>query len=214
VQARAEARALAAVLWLEARRDRGLERPGQPFAWRSADASSSYLSLREGDATTQLRLRPETAPDKRPSWRVEQPGASAMLFTVLSDDGLHVRVRVDSRQRNACYAWTAERELQLELDGSTHQFAEHRPHESGSGSSDGADGNVRAPTMGRVLAVFAAPGQSIEAGARLLTLEAMKIESTIQSPIAGTVTEVRVGVGDQVDKRQLLVTITPRESTT
>jgi biotin carboxyl carrier protein len=67
--------------------------------------------------------------------------------------------------------------------------------------------------MGRVLALFVAPGQVVEPGARLLTLEAMKIESTIQSPIAGTISEVRVGVGDQVDKRQLLLIITPSEPT-
>jgi biotin carboxyl carrier protein len=66
--------------------------------------------------------------------------------------------------------------------------------------------------MGRVLALFVEPGVQVEPGQRLLTLEAMKIESTITAPIAGSISEVRVRVGDQVDKRQVLVIITKAEA--
>jgi len=76
-------------------------------------------------------------------------------------------------------------------------------------SSEGSDGTVRAPTMGRVLAVAVELGQVVELGARLLTLEAMKIESTVLAPVAGTIVELRAGVGEQVDKRQVLVKIEP-----
>ena len=65
--------------------------------------------------------------------------------------------------------------------------------------------------MGRVLALFVEPSASVEPGQRLLTLEAMKIESTITAPIAGTVAELRVGAGDQVDKGQVLAIITATE---
>jgi geranyl-CoA carboxylase alpha subunit len=225
---RPEVIALAAVLWLEARREPGHVRPGFPFAWHSAHQGSSTIELRDLDRPDKpgspgspgspimpikVRLRPESDGDGRPTWRVEQSGAPAMSLTILSDDGLRVTFVHDGHRRVAHRAWTAEHQLQLELDAITHNFAEHRPHESSAASNDGGDGTVRAPTMGRVLALFVEPGTRVEPGQRLLTLEAMKIESTITAPIAGSISEVRVRVGDQVDKRQLLVTITPAEPT-
>jgi propionyl-CoA carboxylase alpha chain len=41
----------------------------------------------------------------------------------------------------------------------------------------------------------------------LLTLEAMKMEHVIRAPAAGTVREVRVTIGDQVDTGDVLVVI-------
>jgi geranyl-CoA carboxylase alpha subunit len=207
-----EAIALAAALFLEARREHEHVRPGFPLAWHSAHHGSSTIELRDADnKPITVRLRPEADGDARPTWRVEQPGATAMSLTILSDDGVRVSFVHDGHRRVAHRAWTAEHELQLELDAITHSFAEHRPHEGAAASSDGADGTVRAPTMGRVLALFVEPGVQVEPGQRLLTLEAMKIESTITAPIAGSLSEVRVRVGDQVDKRQVLVIITQAE---
>jgi geranyl-CoA carboxylase alpha subunit len=208
---RPEAIGLAAVLWLDARREHGHVRPGFPFAWHSAHHGSSTIELRCSEKNIVVRLRPETDGDARPGWRVEQPGAPAMSLTILSDDGLRVNFVHDGHRRVAHRAWTAEHELQLELDAITHSFAEHRPHEGTAASNDGADGTVRAPTMGRVLALFVEAGMHVEPGQRLLKLEAMKIESTITAPIAGSISDVRVRVGDQVDKRQVLVIITPTE---
>jgi geranyl-CoA carboxylase alpha subunit len=209
------AMALAAVLWLETVRDHAQPRPGFPVAWHSAHGSSpSTLELRCGDEVHAVRLWPEGGEDDRPRWTVELPHmeAEAMTLRVLVNDGVHLRFELDGHQRRAHYAWTPNHELQLELDARTHIFAEHRPHEGEAESSDGADGTIRAPTMGRVLAVFVEVGAQVEAGARLLTLEAMKIESTITTPVAGSVDDVRVRVGDQVDKAQVLITITPAEA--
>jgi geranyl-CoA carboxylase alpha subunit len=207
--------ALAAALWLESRREHEHVRPGFPLAWHSAHHGSSTIELRCSDISDKpivVRLRPETDAHGQPTWRVEQPGAVAMSLTILSDDGLRVNFVHDGHRRVAHRGWTAEHELQLELDAITHTFVEHRPHEGSAASSDGADGSVRAPTMGRVLALFVEAGMTVEPGQRLLKLEAMKIESTITAPIAGSISEIRVRVGDQVDKRQLLVTITPIET--
>jgi biotin carboxyl carrier protein len=68
--------------------------------------------------------------------------------------------------------------------------------------------------MGRVLAVKVAVDQAVEVGTPLLTLEAMKIESVLTAPVAGRITEIRVKVGDQVDKSQLLVQISPNSEAT
>jgi geranyl-CoA carboxylase alpha subunit len=217
--ASASAKALAAVLWMETLRDPSHPRPGYPVAWHSASASMSTLELRCGEAKHRLELSPSAGEDNRPRWVVRehgQPPSEAVTLRILdghSLGGLAVRFELDGHQRTAYFAWTPEHELQLELDGRSHSFAEHRPHEGGDlFGADGSDGRILAPTMGRVLALAVAPNQAVEVGAPLLTLEAMKIESVITAPVAGTVTEIRVAVDDQVDKRQLLIVLTPAQS--
>ena len=45
------------------------------------------------------------------------------------------------------------------------------------------------------------------AGARVVVMEAMKMEHTITAPAAGTVTEIRVAAGEQVDGGALLAVL-------
>jgi 3-methylcrotonyl-CoA carboxylase alpha subunit len=68
------------------------------------------------------------------------------------------------------------------------------------------EGRLTAPMPGKVIAVLVEAGASVEKGAPLLVMEAMKMEHTIVAPAAGTVGEILFGVGDQVtDGAQLLV---------
>jgi acetyl-CoA/propionyl-CoA carboxylase biotin carboxyl carrier protein len=57
---------------------------------------------------------------------------------------------------------------------------------------------VRSPMPGTVIALSVAPGQSVAAGDPVVTVEAMKMEHTLRAPIAATVAEVLVAVGDRV----------------
>ena len=61
---------------------------------------------------------------------------------------------------------------------------------------------------GVVLRVLANPGDSVNAGDSVLVIEAMKMEVHINAPVAGTVAEVAVAVGDQVATGQELASIT------
>jgi methylmalonyl-CoA carboxyltransferase 1.3S subunit len=66
--------------------------------------------------------------------------------------------------------------------------------------------SLRAPISGTVTKVVAEPGAAVEAGAVLLVLEAMKMETEITAPAAGTVAEVVVAPGDAVSGGQTLLT--------
>lgn len=64
---------------------------------------------------------------------------------------------------------------------------------------------VKAPMPGLVVSVAVELGAAVEAGARLLILEAMKMENEIKAEAAGVVRAVHVAAGDAVVKNQLLI---------
>ncbi len=55
-----------------------------------------------------------------------------------------------------------------------------------------------APMPGTILALLAKPGETLEAGAPMLIMEAMKMEHTLRSPARGRVVRYLCGVGDFV----------------
>ena len=57
--------------------------------------------------------------------------------------------------------------------------------------------------------VLVGAGDRVRAGQALVSLEAMKMEHTIQAPAAGTVAEVRVGPDTQVELGQVLLVVEP-----
>jgi 3-methylcrotonyl-CoA carboxylase alpha subunit len=83
----------------------------------------------------------------------------------------------------------------------------------------GADTNVangtgfKAPMNGTVVALFAEPGQQVDAGTTLAIMEAMKMEHAIKAPTAGTVTDVFYAIGDLVDGGADLLTFEAADAT-
>ncbi|MDY3551183.1 pyruvate carboxylase [Gemmata sp. JC717] len=65
--------------------------------------------------------------------------------------------------------------------------------------------HIAAPMPGAVVAVAVAPGEEVAAGAKLLTLEAMKMETTIYADRPGKVAEVLVRPGAQVEGGDLVI---------
>src|SRR5262249_25828928 len=65
--------------------------------------------------------------------------------------------------------------------------------------------HVAAPMPGLLVQVVVAPGEKIVAGQKLLTLEAMKMETRVDAEAGGTVAEVLVRAGTQVETGDLLV---------
>ena len=64
---------------------------------------------------------------------------------------------------------------------------------------------VAAQMPGMVVAVAVEPGTKVSKGQKLLTLEAMKIETTVNSETAGVVAEVLVKFGSHVETGDLVV---------
>ncbi|HKG76518.1 MAG TPA: biotin/lipoyl-containing protein, partial [Beijerinckiaceae bacterium] len=94
------------------------------------------------------------------------------------------------------------------LYGRSHLLSAVDPlYQPGEGA--GAEGRLTAPMPGRVIALLAEPG-SVEKGAPLLIMEAMKMEHTIRAPAAGRLKGFRCAVGEQVHEGAELVDFEPQ----
>jgi len=74
--------------------------------------------------------------------------------------------------------------------------------------ADGANPHhVGAPTPGVVTGLFVTVGDEVTSNSKLLTLEAMKMQSTIYAPDSGRIKELLVQAGSQVEAKDLLVVL-------
>jgi biotin carboxyl carrier protein len=80
---------------------------------------------------------------------------------------------------------------------------------SGKGRAAGAasdpPGTITAPSGGTVVDVRVSPGDHIDAGDTVAVIEAMKMQSEIQTPLAGTVTAVSCEAGTRAEQGAVLV---------
>ncbi|NVE95916.1 acetyl/propionyl/methylcrotonyl-CoA carboxylase subunit alpha [Altererythrobacter lutimaris] len=77
------------------------------------------------------------------------------------------------------------------------------------GVASAADGAILAPMPGKVIAVDVAEGDAVNAGQRLMVLEAMKMEHALTAPFDGTVTELAACTGGQVQVEAVLCVVEP-----
>lgn len=60
---------------------------------------------------------------------------------------------------------------------------------------------------GKILKINANPGQAVQFGEAVIIMEAMKMETEIVAPQAGTIADIKVKVGDMVDTGAVLATM-------
>ncbi|ALJ21851.1 ATP-binding protein [Microbacterium sp. No. 7] len=106
-------------------------------------------------------------------------------------------------------------ELLLTVAGASHRALVVTEHDGLAVAVDGrlvriSTGDrtsVRATIPGIVVAVHVAEGDEVEAGARLMTIESMKLEAAVVATEAGTVTSISAGLGSQISAGQELVRV-------
>ncbi len=103
-------------------------------------------------------------------------------------------------------------EIQVYLSGQLFSVSleTERAHRyaSLSGSKHGTgEVSIKAPMPGLVTIVSVTPGDAVEAGQRVLVLEAMKMENEIRAPRAGKVKSVNVQKGQTVEQNKVLIVL-------
>jgi 3-methylcrotonyl-CoA carboxylase alpha subunit len=107
-------------------------------------------------------------------------------------DGLQHQAEIADRWQDGCRALVL-------FTGDQSLSATTAPLDLGEDTDDTHGSGFKAPMNGTLVALFAEPGQSVEAGATLAIMEAMKMEHAIKAPSQGTITDVFYSVGDLVD---------------
>jgi len=77
----------------------------------------------------------------------------------------------------------------------------------GSGPSQTGDYYLKAPMPGLVVSILVEDGQTIAQGDVLVILESMKMQNELKSPRDGKIARVRVTEGDNVERKQTLLSV-------
>ncbi|BBY04902.1 acetyl-CoA carboxylase biotin carboxylase subunit [Mycobacterium noviomagense] len=192
--------AAAAYRWLRLWPDPGADLWEIPSGWRVGAHAPVSIRLRAADRTDHVHL---TGIPTAAQARVED-GETHSLQAHL--DGQRFTITLDGVRTEYTVA-ASDHRIWLHGGGITAvveevQEAPVRPDDEHSG-----DAELTSPMPGTVVAVSVEDKADVAAGTVVVTVEAMKMEHALASPVDGVV-DLLVGVGDQVKVGQPLARIT------
>ncbi|WP_210643766.1 acetyl/propionyl/methylcrotonyl-CoA carboxylase subunit alpha [Pseudomonas sp. Tri1] len=94
--------------------------------------------------------------------------------------------------------------LYLQWKGDLHRVDQYDPLAAAE-ASHSHQGDLSAPMNGSIVRVLVSVGQTVEAGAQLVVLEAMKMEHSIRAPKAGVIKALYCQEGEMVSEGSALV---------
>jgi len=165
---------------------------------RGLASAGAEVAVGDGEPVhARAELRPAGPHDGQPG-RSEAAGQGSDL--VLTYGGRTVR-----------FAYAADGSATwLGRDGAAWAIGDAPPEVLRGARAGNADGTVRSPMPGTVLAVHVAVGDVVSTGQPVLVLEAMKMEHTVTAPFDGAVTELTAKAGQQVGMDETLAVISPK----
>ena len=73
-------------------------------------------------------------------------------------------------------------------------------------------GEIKAPMPGKIIKIFKKMGERVQQGEKVLVMEAMKMEYSLEADRSGTIEKLNVDENDQVNVGQLLVKISKEKN--
>ena len=186
--------------WLRAWPDSPSDVWDIPSGWRLGEHAGWAIRLSGGDRTDHVHI--VGSPQRAQVW-VE--GGKRRPFTAGIVDGRLALTLDDIR----CEFLVAEHDHQIWLAGEfgTVMLEEVREAPARADDEHEGDADIVSPMPGAVVAMGVSDGAMVEAGDVVVAVEAMKMEHSLRSPVAG-VAHLLVAVGDQVKVGQPLARIT------
>lgn len=191
--------AAAAYRWLHSWADAG-ELWATPTGWRVGEHAPTTIRLRAGDRTDHVHL---TGTPAAATARIEDGEPRSVTASL---DGDRLIVTVDGLRTEYLTA-VEDHRLWLAGAGRTTVIEDVRESPVRADDEHSGDAEIVSPMPGSVVAVGIADGSTVSSGDVVVTVEAMKMEHALSSPVDGTV-ELLVAVGDQVKVGQPLARIT------
>ncbi len=133
--------------------------------------------------------------------------ARSITFDTCEVERPRVRFTFDGVDREAVWALSCD-QVHVQIDGHAWSFSD-RSYATAAASDGELDGRLRAPSNGRIVALYASAGQRVAEGEALLTIEAMKMEHTVTAPAAAVVRSVLIDVGQSVTTGKVLLEFEP-----
>jgi biotin carboxyl carrier protein len=159
-------------------------------------AGGPWLSVRGGERERSVEILRE-----RQGARPSLVSVDGRLFEVLIEPGAGLGT-ARSPKTSASRVRVGGQLLAFHLESELERRA--RP---AAAEARGKGARVTAPMPGRVVKLSVRPGDRVQAGAPLLSVEAMKMENELTAASAGIILEVTVEVGATVEAEQELVVI-------
>jgi acetyl-CoA/propionyl-CoA carboxylase, biotin carboxylase, biotin carboxyl carrier protein len=175
-----------------------------PSGWRIGEHAPTTIRLHSGQRTDHVYLTGSPYAARA----VVEGGESHTLTAVL--DGDRLVVTLDGLRADYLVAAT-DGQIWLARAGRTAVVEEVREAPVRPDDEHSGDAELVSPMPGSVVAVGVEDGASVEAGAVVVAVEAMKMEHSLTAPVDGVV-ELLVAVGDQVKVGQPLARITAGEA--
>ncbi|HSD59282.1 MAG TPA: biotin/lipoyl-containing protein, partial [Burkholderiales bacterium] len=196
--------ALSELMRIDAEAEREAARSGDPWSpwhrrdgWRLNEDNHHTLLFRDG-----VREVAVTAHYRRDHFLLELPGGALAASGELDAMG-DIIANLGGVQMRAAVARRGD-EITVMLGTACHRLVLYDPLLHAM-EQQGPGGTLDAPMPGTIIEVLVKEGDTVERGAPLLILEAMKMEHTIAAPSAGTVKTIRFGKGEQVKEGMELI---------
>jgi biotin carboxyl carrier protein len=131
-------------------------------------------------------------------------------FNSVSDQPVYSLI-VDGKSYEA-YVYPTDEAWQVLIHGTLYPAVvederEKRLRAASGRITERGEYHLKAPMPGLIVAIPKAEGQKVEKGEVLVVLESMKMQNELRSPRAGTLSRVRVKVGDSVEQKQTLLSV-------
>jgi acetyl-CoA/propionyl-CoA carboxylase, biotin carboxylase, biotin carboxyl carrier protein len=191
--------AAAAFHWLRLFPEPGADLWEVPSGWRIGARAPVSVRLRAGERTDHVHI---TGSPGSAEVRIEDGESRSLQADLIGD---RLTVTLDGLRREYVVA-TADSKIWLAGRGAVAALEEVREAPVRPDDEHTGDAELTSPMPGAVVAVGVDEGAQVEAGAVVVTVEAMKMEHALTAPVDGVV-ELLVAVGDQVKVGQPLARI-------
>ena len=121
---------------------------------------------------------------------------------------MEIKIRIGDKEHKA-QAQSIKGVLWVHHAGRTFTVDSQAGRKSRKGGPKGSSDQITSPMPGKVTKILLAVGDSVAAGQAVLVMEAMKMEYTLKSDIAGVIETLACAVGDQVVLGKVLVKMKP-----
>jgi len=131
----------------------------------------------------------------------------------INENGYTVNIKshegniIDLEVNGTAYEVIMKEEIKKTKTPTLVRAASQRPAEPLKVNPSSSISQILAPIPGVVLSIDVAVGDTLKVGDRMLVLEAMKMENNIVCEKAGTITAMKVVVGQQVLQNEVMIEI-------